>query len=813
VTFDDLPECPRCKESFALVRPLASSSLDGARHVLRDDPELRLKLRDRLHRARLDRRRRNDNPLVSGPDPDAPDWFEPQLGGGNGDAEASMTPTPEAGERSEEGEIVPIDDLSPEDDVRGGAATADADGEVDIIEASRETEDDQPEFSGDVPGFTDWREELRERLKRIRARREQERLAEQEAAAAEQEAAEVEAAEAGEIEAADEQVDQEQASDAELIEAADEPEEDQQAAELEAAEATDEPEEDEEAAELETAEAVDEPEEDEEAAELEVIEAADEPEEDQEAAELEAAEATDEPEEDEEAAELEVIEAADEPEEDQEAAELEAAEAADEPEEDEEAAELEVVEDREEDVEAAAEEDERAAQGGLPTAGDVIAKIIDGGGDHDIDIDLEQAAASGDIDFTLVGDEAADLDLAPDPGEQQGEAGPEALILGEKEAEPSVLPEQDEEESAEDHTEAGDRQVEEIAMVATDDDETAADAGDQSAQDFDEIFAAETDDDEAPADDDDEEPVLAGGEEIGLEDAVPELDHEDEVVADALEQDRRSDDELDLDADDAEIDIGIEETDEDIAAEDAEPELDDWEIISDAEEADADLDVEDTEAELALEEDEADEFAPEPETEEAGLPAARMPAVDGDGAPELDFDTAQAAQAPEIDLPESEATEHETALEWDSEQADVEPAARSSAGPLGERAAAALCDALVLTAIGAALVGAASSGAGVPFRQILVEEAVWLGLAWSIFAAGYSVFFVGSCGQTIGRMVMRLRVIGDDQFSVGFDRAAIRLAAWLVSALPALAGMLPALRDPQRRALHDRLSHTRVVKA
>ena len=119
----------------------------------------------------------------------------------------------------------------------------------------------------------------------------------------------------------------------------------------------------------------------------------------------------------------------------------------------------------------------------------------------------------------------------------------------------------------------------------------------------------------------------------------------------------------------------------------------------------------------------------------------------------------------------------------------------------------------MLTAIGSARVGAASSGTGLPFRQILFEEALGLGIAWSIFVIGYSVFFVGSCGQTIGRMVMRLRVVGTDQFSVGFGRAAIRLAAWLVSALPLLAGMLPAIRDPQRRGLHDRLSRTRVVKA
>ena len=196
------------------------------------------------------------------------------------------------------------------------------------------------------------------------------------------------------------------------------------------------------------------------------------------------------------------------------------------------------------------------------------------------------------------------------------------------------------------------------------------------------------------------------------------------------------------------------------------------------------------------------------------LPDHDEPTDAEDSVPELDFDEATPVMptpALDLDLPEADA-ENDQALEWDEEV--VEPAAEhSSAGPLGERAAAALCDLLVLTAIGSALVGAASSGTGLPFRQILVEEALGLGIAWAIFVIGYSVFFVGSCGQTIGRMVMRLRVVGTDQFSVGFGRAAIRLAAWVVSALPLLAGMLPALRDPERRGLHDRLSRTRVVKA
>jgi len=114
--------------------------------------------------------------MAAGIDPDAPDWFEPVPVGDNGAAEAMIAAVPTAGERSEEKKIVPIDELSSEGD-QGNVATT-TDSEVDIIEASRESNgEDEPSFDGDIPGFTDWREELRERLKRIRARRERERVA------------------------------------------------------------------------------------------------------------------------------------------------------------------------------------------------------------------------------------------------------------------------------------------------------------------------------------------------------------------------------------------------------------------------------------------------------------------------------------------------------------------------------------------------------------------------------------------------------------------------------------------------------------
>ena len=64
--------------------------------------------------------------------------------------------------------VVYSDDLSPDDNVRGGSAPAD--GEIDTDASAAEPQ----AINDDVAGFTDWREELRERLKQIRARREEE---------------------------------------------------------------------------------------------------------------------------------------------------------------------------------------------------------------------------------------------------------------------------------------------------------------------------------------------------------------------------------------------------------------------------------------------------------------------------------------------------------------------------------------------------------------------------------------------------------------------------------------------------------------
>jgi uncharacterized RDD family membrane protein YckC len=83
---------------------------------------------------------------------------------------------------------------------------------------------------------------------------------------------------------------------------------------------------------------------------------------------------------------------------------------------------------------------------------------------------------------------------------------------------------------------------------------------------------------------------------------------------------------------------------------------------------------------------------------------------------------------------------------------------------------------------------------------------------------GYLAAFVAASGQTIGKMAAGTRVVPADPGArvherVSFEQALLRAGASVISALPLGLGFLPALIGSDRRALHDRLAHTRVVKA
>jgi uncharacterized RDD family membrane protein YckC len=76
----------------------------------------------------------------------------------------------------------------------------------------------------------------------------------------------------------------------------------------------------------------------------------------------------------------------------------------------------------------------------------------------------------------------------------------------------------------------------------------------------------------------------------------------------------------------------------------------------------------------------------------------------------------------------------------------------------------------------------------------------------------YEVFFVGRFGGTPGKLLLHLRIVRSDFSRVTYSRAAIRFFGLLISDLTMYIGYIMVAFDPQRRALHDYIADTRVIK-
>jgi uncharacterized RDD family membrane protein YckC len=646
-------------------------------------------------------------------------------------------------------------------------------------ESGAETASELP-FGADQPGFTDWRVELRERLKKIRARRESEQQ-------------EAEAAASGSTADGDDESDVPtlddvdlQAGEADDTQELDVPPELEQTLEqpAEAGDLDEEP--------IATAEAA--TEEDNVIELAEVLGGPDLP-----IQEDVASEAEGEPE--------EIVAAVSDAEMEEEPAGAQddagAAVIAD-------AIDEEVVVD--EGLEEGAVDDEATeiAPPGEPTAeglDELIADTAESGATAPTDAVAGAAAgaaagkAASGWDSDVIADlqtgsaESAEVDLDDDSGELLAATELEGEQVAAEEADPEVEAVlADESAAAEDeaHVDAeGEEAVEE--GIAED------------------VPQAETIDVVTPVEDAEAEELVAEG---LTEDAVPAVDDEpvthEEVALDAEAGELPAAEEIADVSPVDEIEVDLDEAPmAEVESEPGELALEDLvgDEISDAPEQAQELNV--------------DEVAPAVAAEDFGTPGEQEAGAADAAA--LEFDeagTPQAEQAPDLvlDIDEIPSSQTDGGLEWDTPESPelMRPATSGldrSAAPLGQRVIAGIADALVLVIIAGILVGTASSASGAAYDVLLADAIVPLALAWAIFAAGYLVFFTGTCGQTIGKMIMKLRVVSTDQLSVGFGRATRRLIASVPSILVLGIGFFLAARDPKRRTVYDRVAQTRVIRA
>ena len=134
--------------------------------------------------------------------------------------------------------------------------------------------------------------------------------------------------------------------------------------------------------------------------------------------------------------------------------------------------------------------------------------------------------------------------------------------------------------------------------------------------------------------------------------------------------------------------------------------------------------------------------------------------------------------------------------------------------PLGVRVGAGAIDALVLIALDAAILYLTLrvTGLGNTMADVRVLPAIPFVGFLALINFSYFASFTVAGGQTIGKMLTSLRVIGDDGRPIDAAGGTLRAAGCMLVPLTLGLSYVPVLVTSDHRALHDRLAGTRVVR-
>jgi uncharacterized RDD family membrane protein YckC len=145
-------------------------------------------------------------------------------------------------------------------------------------------------------------------------------------------------------------------------------------------------------------------------------------------------------------------------------------------------------------------------------------------------------------------------------------------------------------------------------------------------------------------------------------------------------------------------------------------------------------------------------------------------------------------------------------------QEDKPVAADVETAGMGARLVAVAIDTMILVIIDAVVIYFTLEICGITFEEVGILPKGPLIAFLLVQNIGYLVAFTAG-GQTLGKMATGIRVVSADPgASLDLGRAFLRESMWLVLAIPAGLGFVPALFSHDRRGLHDRFAGTRVVR-
>lgn len=133
------------------------------------------------------------------------------------------------------------------------------------------------------------------------------------------------------------------------------------------------------------------------------------------------------------------------------------------------------------------------------------------------------------------------------------------------------------------------------------------------------------------------------------------------------------------------------------------------------------------------------------------------------------------------------------------------------------RAGAKIIDGLILGAFNMGLgMGLGFLGgilaAATDSEVFIIMSSIFASVIQLLIGLGYSTFLVGKYGATWGKMACGLKVVTADGGQVSYARALGRTAAEYLSMLTCYIGYIMVAFDDEKRALHDHVCSTRVIR-
>jgi uncharacterized RDD family membrane protein YckC/DNA-directed RNA polymerase subunit RPC12/RpoP len=123
------------------------------------------------------------------------------------------------------------------------------------------------------------------------------------------------------------------------------------------------------------------------------------------------------------------------------------------------------------------------------------------------------------------------------------------------------------------------------------------------------------------------------------------------------------------------------------------------------------------------------------------------------------------------------------------------------------RVGAKIIDAIILYAVNMMLGFAIGFITGRGLGGVILHNLVYIGLG-----VCYTTYFLGTFGATPGKMACGLKVVRSDDEKISYGRACGRHFAEILSAIILCIGYIMVAFDDEKRALHDRICDTRVIR-